>query len=158
MYIYVYTREEVSDHPLLHNTTNLERSCATVQGWLLRGEYLDSGLGHADDVRLSFKIITKGFAGEGGLVSRTASRLGMVRIDFELDCDGPCYFSMYEVNYVLVYSQIASIYTDFILNNFSSSYYNDLHNLIEINVYSMLRRQSRDTNRNIKRLLYCQYG
>ena len=91
-------------------------------------------------------------------MSRTASSLGMVRIDFELDCDGPCYFSMYEVNYVLVYSQIASIYTDFILYNFSSSYYNDLHNLIEINVYSMLRRQSRDTNRNIKRLVYCQYG
>ena len=36
-------------------------------------------------------------------MSRTASSFGMVRIDFELDCDGPCYFSMYEVNYMSWY-------------------------------------------------------
>lgn len=71
-------------------------SCSTPKGWLLRGDYLDSAMGHADDAILYFEIITKGFAGENGLVSRIASTVGMVQIDFELDCDGPCVFSMYE--------------------------------------------------------------
>ena len=45
-----------------------------------------------------FEVTTEGFAGERGLESRTASAVGKVRIDFELDCDGPCVFVMLEVN------------------------------------------------------------
>lgn len=59
---------------------------------------MDSGLGHADDATLYLEIKFKGFSGEGELVSRKASSLGLVRIDFELDCDGPCVFTMYEVS------------------------------------------------------------
>ena len=58
---------------------------------------MDSGLGHSDDVTMYFEVKSVGFAGERGLVSRTASAVGSVRIDFELDCDGPCVFTMYEV-------------------------------------------------------------
>ena len=32
-------------------------------------------------------------------MSRTASAVGKVRIDFELDCDGPCVFIMFTVSY-----------------------------------------------------------
>jgi hypothetical protein len=69
-----------------------------MNGWKLRRHYFESGLGHSDDVALYFEVTTKGFAGERGLESRTASAVGNVRIDFELDCDGPCTFVMYEVN------------------------------------------------------------
>ena len=58
---------------------------------------MDSALGHSDDISMYFEVKTAGFSGEQGLVSRTASAVGKVRIDFELDCDGPCIFVMYEV-------------------------------------------------------------
>jgi hypothetical protein len=75
----------------------LVNGCSTPTGWQLRGHYLDSGLGHSDDVTMYFEVKSVGFAGKRGLVSRTASAVGSVRIDFELDCDGPCVFTMYEV-------------------------------------------------------------
>lgn len=74
--------------------------CSTSGGWQLRGHFLDSALGHSDDVVMYFEIKTKGFAGERGLISRTASAVGTVRIDFELDCDGPCDFVMFEVSLI----------------------------------------------------------
>ncbi|XP_046841225.1 endosome/lysosome-associated apoptosis and autophagy regulator family member 2-like [Xenia sp. Carnegie-2017] len=70
--------------------------CSTPAGWQLRGHYIDSGFGHSDDVSLDLEVKTAGFAGDRGLVSRIATEVGSVTIDFEMDCEGSCEFTMFE--------------------------------------------------------------
>lgn len=75
--------------------------CSTPAGWQLRGHYIDSGFGHSDDVNLDLEVETAGFAGNRGLVSRIATEVGSVTIDFEMDCEGSCEFTMFEVSLII---------------------------------------------------------
>ena len=46
--------------------------------------------------------------------------------------------------------------TRYFMNLYTDLYFNVID--CKLNKRSVLRRQSRDTNRNIKRSVYCQYG
>ena len=71
-----------------------ERGCATDEGFQMRGNSLSSGYGHADEARLLLFLGTDGFK-----TSKLDPTLGTVTFEFEINCEGPCHLSFYQVSF-----------------------------------------------------------
>ena len=71
-----------------------ERGCATEEGFHLRGNSIDSGYGHADDAKVLLFLGTDGFK-----TSNLYPKLGTVTFEFEVQCEGPCHLSFYQVRF-----------------------------------------------------------
>ena len=71
-----------------------ERGCATEKGFRLHGNSIDSGYGHADDAKVLLFLGTDGFK-----TSNLYPKLGTVTFEFEVQCEGPCHLSFYQVRF-----------------------------------------------------------
>ncbi|XP_046839798.1 endosome/lysosome-associated apoptosis and autophagy regulator family member 2-like [Xenia sp. Carnegie-2017] len=67
-----------------------DRGCAS--GFELRGNMIDSGYGHADDVQMLLFLGTDGFK-----TSSLSPGLGVISFEFKLICKGPCSLTFHQL-------------------------------------------------------------